>query len=97
VVATTRCEINQAVQILKVSHIIVITNAIHFVEKNFDSKIHPYQLQSIAIAQDLRAFLNKHPQNFWNCPSNAEWSHHVLVDKETKKFNLTSILLYKAL
>ena len=68
--------------------------------KNFDSKIHPYQLQSIAIAQDLRAFLNKHTQNsidFWDCPSNAEWSHHVLVDKETKKFNLTPILLCKAL
>jgi len=89
-----RCGINQAVQISKVSHIIFM------VEKNFDSKIHFYQLQLIVIAQDLRVFSNKYAQNsidFWNCPSNTKWSHYILVDKETKKFNLTPILSCKVL
>ena len=66
----------------------------------FDSITHPCQIQLIAIALDLRAFFNKHTQNsidFWDCPSNAKWSHHMSVDKDTKKFNLTPILSCKEL
>jgi len=37
-----RCRINQAVQISKVFHIIVITNAIHLVKRIFNSIIHSY-------------------------------------------------------
>ena len=91
---TIRCGINQAVQISKVSYIIFM------VEKNFDSKIHFYQLQLIVIAQYLRVFSNKHAQNsidFCDCPSNTKWSHYISVDKETKKFNLTPILSCKVL
>ena len=43
-------------------------------------------------------FFNKNSQNFidfWNCPSNAKWTYHVVVNKKTKQFNLTFILLYK--
>ena len=93
-----RYRINQAVQIPRASYIIVITDSIHLAKCIFDSLTHSYQIQSIAIAQDLRVFFNKNTQNsinFWECPSNAKWSHHMSVDKESKKFNLTPILLCK--
>ena len=54
-----RYGINQAVQILNISYIIVITNVIHLVRHIFDSMTHPYQIQSIAIAQDLRCQVHK--------------------------------------
>jgi len=44
-----RCRINQAVQILDVSHIMVITDAIHSVRHLFDLITHPNQIQLIAI------------------------------------------------
>ena len=59
-----RCGINQAVQIEDFSCIIVITNALHAAQKIFDSFIHPYYLQLIAISKDLRLFFNKHPSNY---------------------------------
>jgi len=70
-----RYGINQAIQIPEVFHIIVIINAIHLVKRIFDFTIHPYQLQLIAIAHDLRAFFNKNTQNsinFWDYPSNTK-------------------------
>lgn len=45
-----RYRINQVVQITDVSHIIVITNAIHSARCIFDLLSHSYQFQSIAIA-----------------------------------------------
>ena len=95
-----RYRINQTVQIPEASHIVVITDTIHSVRCIFDSTTHSYQIQLIAIALDLRIFFNKHTQNlinFWDCPSNANWSYYVSVDKDTKKFNLTPILLCKEL
>ena len=58
--------INQAIQIPEVSHIIIITNAIYLAKYIFDSIIYLYQLQLIAIVQDLRAFFNKYAQNLIN-------------------------------
>jgi len=69
---TIRCGINQAVQIMDASHIIVITDSVYQI---FNQSIHPYQQQSIAVLEDLRLFFNKQPSNiieFWNCPSNAK-------------------------
>ena len=82
-----RCDINQVVQVVNATHIIVITNAIHSAKHIFDLSSHSYQLQFIAILQDLRAFLNKNSNNsiaFWNCFSSAKWTYHLVVDKETK-------------
>ena len=93
-----RCGINQAIQITDSFCIIVITDALHMVEKIFNSSIHPYQLQMIAISKELWEFLNKHLNNsieFWNCSSNENWHFYALVDKETKKFDLTTIYLCK--
>jgi len=53
-----RYGINQAIEIPDVFHIIVITNAIYSVRHIFDSTTHSYQIQSIAIVQDLRVFFN---------------------------------------
>jgi len=88
---TLRCGINQAIQISGSSHIIVIMDALHVAQKVFDSSTHPYQLQSIAISKDLRAFFNSHSDNsieFWDCPSDEKWQLHASVDKEMKKFDL---------
>ena len=67
-----KCGINQAVQITNSSHIIVITDTLHVIEKIFDSSIHPYQLQIIAISKELQVFFYKHLDNsieFWDCSS----------------------------
>ena len=95
-----RCGINQAVQVTDISHIIVITNAIYLVRCIFDLLSHPYQLQSIIIAQDLRTFFEKNTYNsikFWDCPSDVKWIHHSVVDKETKRYNLKQIFMCKSL
>jgi len=54
-----RCKVNQAIQISEVFHIIVITNFIHLVKNIFDLTTHLYQIQSIAVAEDLKTFSNK--------------------------------------
>ena len=67
-----RCGISQAVQIMDGFYIIIITDSIHSAHWIFDSFIHFYQQQSIAILKDLRLFSNKQPSNiieFWDCPS----------------------------
>jgi len=51
-------------------------------------------VHSIAVAKDLRTFFNKNQLNtieFWDCPSDAKWPHHMEVDKETKCFNPTPL------
>ena len=82
--------INQVVQVTEAMCIIVITGAIHSARWIFDSLTYPYQLQFIAILQDLRVFFNKNSYNsinFWYCSSNAKWTHYLTVNKETKQFN----------
>ena len=55
---TIRYSINQAVQVQDTIHII-ITDTIHSARRIFDFLSHSYQLQSIAISQDLRVFIEK--------------------------------------
>jgi len=93
-----RCGINQAIQISDINHITIITDAIHVAHCIFNLLVHSYQLQAIAILKVLRKFFNKNSSNsieFWNCPSNDNWSLHSTVDKEMKKFNLTPLFPYK--
>ena len=64
----------------------------------FDSSVHPYQIYSVAISYKLRKFLKRSVDNsieFCNCSSHCNWGLHLIVDKETKKFNLILILLCK--
>ena len=72
---SVRCGINQAVQVPNTQNIIVITDTIHIARQIFDLSFHPYQLQTIAIAQDFRTFFNKNTSNtitFWDCSSSAK-------------------------
>jgi len=65
------------------------------VQKDFDSTIHSYQLQLIAISKDLGLFLKKYLSNtieFWDCFSDEEWPLYVSMNNDMKKFNL--ILLF---
>ena len=89
-----RYRINQAIQILNTKNIIIITDTIHATRCIFDSSFYPYQLYSIAVSQDLRAFFNKSSNNslvFWNCPSSMKWLSHSVVGKETKHLNIKLI------
>jgi len=93
-----RYSINQAIQVSKVSHIIVITDTIYMMYQIFNLSVHSYQQQSIAISKDLRCFFNKYPLNsikLWDCPSNNKWPLHLIVNKETKNFNFIPLYLYK--
>jgi len=63
-----RCSINQVIQIHNITHITVITDAIHSAKIFFNP--HPYQPQSTAISQVLRVFIKKDSNNsvaFWDC------------------------------
>jgi len=83
-----RCGINQAVQVQNTTHIIIIiTDVIHTARQIFDLLTHPYQLYSITILQDLRAFFNKSSNNFIafkNYSSSTKWIHYSAVNEKTK-------------
>ena len=56
---TIRCGISQAIYINDITNIVVVTDAIPTAQKIFDPSYHLFQLYSIAISQDLRAFFSK--------------------------------------
>ena len=65
------CGINQVVINQDVNHIVVITDSLH-TAKIFDSSVHPYQIHSAIISQELRKFFSRNSCNyikFWDCPS----------------------------
>jgi len=93
-----RCGINQTLYFNNISKTIVITDSIHVAHKIFDSLAHPYQILLAAILSDLCVFFNSHINNsieFWECPSCLNWQLHEKVDKKTKAFNFTPLLLCK--
>ena len=51
-----RYGINQAINFLGISKIIVIIDFIHAVKRIFDSSLHPFQVHSISISNKLRNF-----------------------------------------
>jgi len=97
---TIRCGISQAVYINDITNIVVVTDAIPTAQKIFDISYYLFQLYSIAIFQDLRAFFSKNPRNsitFENCPSDDKWPPHQLVNKESKTSKFYPILPSKTL
>jgi len=66
---TIRYSINQAVNLLRISKIIIITNSLHAAKKIFDSSIHPFQVYLVAISKELRKFFstNNNFIVFWEC------------------------------
>ena len=84
-----RCSINQAVSILNIKKIIVITDSLHAARRIFDLSSHPYQLQSTTISHELREFFYKDINNnvkFWDCSSKENWYLHLAVNKDSKSF-----------
>ena len=94
-----RYSINCATQMQDVAHIIIIMDAIPAIKHIFDMSIHPYQLHSIVISNDLRGFFNKNFNNlisFWDCPSSNKWPPCLLVDKELKHLKINTVLPSKS-
>ena len=94
-----RCSINQATHLSNTNWIIVIMDSIHAAKKIFNSSLHPYQIHSSAISCELRDSFEQNSNNsieFWDCPSSCKWSLHNIVDKETKKLDLTPIFPCKS-
>ena len=95
-----RCSINQAICLPNTNWIVVIMDFIHTAKKIFDLLLHPYQIYSSAISYELRKFFKQNSNNsieFWDFSSHCKWSLHDIVNRETKKFNLTPIFSYKLL
>jgi len=63
-----RYSINQAIARTNVSKIIIITDSIHAAKKIFNPFSHLFQIQSVAILENLCLFFSKNPNNlikFW--------------------------------
>jgi len=75
--------------------IIIISDLIHAAKRIFESSLHPYQLHTTSILQELCQFFDKDQINsikFWECPSHLNWRLHRAVDKDSKLFNPQPIL-----
>ena len=93
------CGINQAVTNSDVNYIVIITNSLYTAKRIFDSLVHPYQIYSAAISQELREFFSKDSCNcieFLNCPSKQKWPLYYSVDKDTKRIVFTPSFSYKS-
>ena len=94
-----RYRINLAIQVPNVRQIIIITDAIPAARCIFDLSNHLFQLYSIVVFQDLRAFFNGNSNNiisFWDCLSSNKWPPHLAVDKKTKQLKINPIFLCKS-
>ena len=97
--STIRCGINQAINIQGISKIVVITDLIHTTWRIFNSSHHPFQIHTASILKELRSFFTCNQDNsieFWECPSQCNWSLHKVVDNETKLYELSPLYLYKS-
>jgi len=86
---TIRCSINQATARTNVSKIVIITDSIHAAKKIFDPSSHLFQIQLVAILENLCFFFSKDPNNsieFWECPSRLNWHLYKAVDLKMKAF-----------
>jgi len=82
-----KCDINQVTTSQRILKIIVITNLIHSARRIFDSLSYLFQLHATSILSKLRKFFTHNPNNsieFWECPSQCNWSLYKVIDKETK-------------
>ena len=71
-----------------VKHIILITDSLSAARRAVDLAVHSGQAHSLAIICALRQFFTESPDqliDFWDCPSNAQWSlYHLVHDNITK-------------
>ena len=67
-----RYSMNQASSKNNISKIVIVTDSIHMAKKIFDSILHPYQGQAMAILSNLHQFFTRNQSNlieFWEYPS----------------------------
>ena len=67
-----RYSMNQASSKNNISKIVIVTDSIHMAKKIFDSILHPYQDQAMAILSNLHQFFTRNQSNlieFWEYPS----------------------------
>jgi len=97
---TIRCGINQASNQEDISKTIIVTDSIHIAKKIFDLLLHPYQIHAVAILNELCKFFVRNQNNlieFWECPSQLNWSLHKAVNKDSKVFNPSLVFLCRML
>ena len=91
--------INQAISLLGISKIIIITNSIHAVRTIFNSLIYLFQVHSAAISKELRKFFianNDNSIEFWKYPSHCNWPLFKSIDRDTKHSHQMLLLLCKS-
>jgi len=84
---TIRCSINQAINLPGISKIVVVTGFIHVAKKIFDLATYLFQLQLVAISEELRKFFITNINNsikFWEYSSCCDWPLFKAVDRDTK-------------
>ena len=72
---TIKCSINQAVNLPEISKIVIVIDSIHTAKKIFNSAIHPFQVYSNTISEELRKFFITNNNNsivFWEYPSQCD-------------------------
>ena len=65
-----------------IKHIILTTDSLSVARRAVDPSVHSGQAHSLAVVCALRGFFTGQPDysiDFWDCPSNAQWSLHYLV------------------
>jgi len=94
-----RYSLNQASHLANIEYIVVITDSIHVAKIIFNLSIYSYQIQTLAIFLEIRKFFKRNHHTslkFWDCPSQDKWLLYDIINKETKKFNLSLIFSYKS-
>ena len=70
---------------MDIERIILITDSLGSARRSVDPSVHSGQAHSLAVCSALRLFFcsgSSHRIEFWDCPSNAEWSLHQLVHND---------------
>jgi len=65
--------------------IILINDSLGSARRSVDPSVHSGQAHSLAVCSALRSFFcsgSSHRIEFWDCPSNAEWSLHQIVHND---------------
>ena len=70
---------------MDIKRIILITDSLDSARRSVDPSVYFGQAHSLAVCSALQSFFcssSSHRIEFWNCPSNAEWSLHQMVHND---------------
>ena len=79
-----RLDVSKATS-MDIEHIILITDSLGSARRSVDPSVHSGQAHSLAVCSALQLFFCSGPNyrvEFWDCPSNAEWSLHQMVHND---------------